>query len=436
MQSSSAYQPLAATAGNPGVVPPSMVSTGGTLGGFAVLVASTVNAFFSSLSSACSLDHRRQTSKFAATDLPKSSGSPAKSDDGVGINDGEIHNFSSVRDRACNRDNSSGQVAGVNRGTIQGISLRDTLVNHQTVNPLATISRLLCVNANPRLVDSRCVGRQPAESSWQCASAPVGSLCGSIWLPIEVNDEETINGIGCSARYPSDACYMQTSDLDGSKLNDNSSLVFDGHCDGRSHTIRNQHTCLFDNLRGTLKTSLALLLRPRLLLLSVPALLLAAVTTSTQISRKRNLVMTEVSDPPVYFHPGKPICANSRSGGNRAVALLNRRPPHTPGSVVSKPDPRGSSAGFSAAVPPTIAAFLSPGCVPERMQRSSTLAPEAGTSEKRLLLDALNRLKLTCNMASCWLPSVKAVSDAVATVCSSLSGGSYRTFASTLEKRW
>ena len=46
VQLSSAYQPLAATATNPGVVPPSVVSTGATLGGFAVLVAPTVNAFF------------------------------------------------------------------------------------------------------------------------------------------------------------------------------------------------------------------------------------------------------------------------------------------------------------------------------------------------------------------------------------------------------
>ena len=174
---------------------------------------------------------------------------------GVGINGGEIDNFISVRDRAQNRDNSSGLVAGLDSGgTLQGFSLQDTMVNGQleTVNPLANLSGL-CANADPRLVDSSCLRGRPREFSWQCASAPLGSPRGSAWLPIEVYDEEIINIIGRSARYPSDAHYVQTSDLDGVRLNGNSSLVFDGHYDGRNHIIRNQHTCLFDNLRGTVR---------------------------------------------------------------------------------------------------------------------------------------------------------------------------------------
>ena len=174
---------------------------------------------------------------------------------GVGINDGEIHNFISVRDRAQNRDNSSGLVAGPGwGGTLRGFSLQNTTVNGQlkTVNPLANLSGL-CANADPHLVDSSCLTGTPAKFSWECASAPTGSPCGSVWLPIEVNNEETINSIGRSANYPSDAHYVQTSDLDGVRLNGNSSLVFDGHYDGRNHIIRNQHTCLFDNLRGTVR---------------------------------------------------------------------------------------------------------------------------------------------------------------------------------------
>ena len=173
---------------------------------------------------------------------------------GVGINDGEIDNFISVRDRVQNRDNTSGRVAGVNRVPLQGFSLQDTMVDGQleTVNPLANLSGL-CANADPRLVDSNCLTGIPAKFSWQCASAPAVSPCGSVWLPIEVNNEETINGIGRSARYPSDAHYVQTSDLDGTRLNGNSPLVFDGHYDGRNHIIRNQHTCLFDTLRGTVR---------------------------------------------------------------------------------------------------------------------------------------------------------------------------------------
>ena len=176
---------------------------------------------------------------------------------GVGINDGEIHNFISVRDRAQNRDNSSGQVAGVDWGTLGDFSLQDTMVNGQleTVNPLANLPGL-CANADPRLVDSSCLSGTPAEFSWQCASAPLGSPCGSVWLPIEVNNEETINSIGRSTKYPSDAHYVQTSDLDGARLGGNGPLVFDGHYDGRNHVIRNQHTCLFNTLRGTVKNLL------------------------------------------------------------------------------------------------------------------------------------------------------------------------------------
>ena len=102
------------------------------------------------------------------------------------------------------------------------------------------------------------------------------------------------------------------------------------------------------------------------------------------------------------------------------------RPPSALGSNVSKPDPRGSSAGLSVAVLPTITTFLSslsPGYVPEHIQRSAYNAPPpmADTGENRPAHDALQRLKLACNVASHWLPSVKVVSDAVAVICSSLS---------------
>ena len=102
------------------------------------------------------------------------------------------------------------------------------------------------------------------------------------------------------------------------------------------------------------------------------------------------------------------------------------RPPSVLISNVSKPDPHVSSAGLSVAVLPTITAFLSslsPGYVPERIQRSPYSAPpqRADTGESRPAHDALQKLKLACNVASQWLPSVKVVSDAVAVICSSLS---------------
>ena len=101
-------------------------------------------------------------------------------------------------------------------------------------------------------------------------------------------------------------------------------------------------------------------------------------------------------------------------------------PPSALGSCVTKPDPRGSSAGLSVAVLPTITAFLSslsPGYVPEhiRQRRYSKPPPEPGNGESRPAHNALQKLKLACNVASHWLPSVKVVSDAVATICSSLS---------------
>ena len=105
---------------------------------------------------------------------------------------------------------------------------------------------------------------------------------------------------------------------------------------------------------------------------------------------------------------------------------FTHQPPSVLGSCVTKPDPGGSSAGLAVAVLPTITAFLSslsPGYVPERIQRSTYSGPpsEADTSENRPAHDALQKLKLACNVASHWLPSVKVVSDTVATICSSLS---------------
>ena len=101
-------------------------------------------------------------------------------------------------------------------------------------------------------------------------------------------------------------------------------------------------------------------------------------------------------------------------------------PPSALGSCVTKPDPRGLSAGLSVAVLPTITTFLSslsPGYAPEYTRRLANIEPlpEADTGENRPAHDALQKLKMACNVASHWLPSVKVVSDAVATICSSLS---------------
>ena len=100
------------------------------------------------------------------------------------------------------------------------------------------------------------------------------------------------------------------------------------------------------------------------------------------------------------------------------------RPSSASDSVVSEPAPRATSAGHSVGVLATISAFLSslsPAYVPDSMQRATSSAVPPKADSNKVAHDALHKLKLACNVASCWLPSVRVVSDAVATVCSSFS---------------
>ena len=76
---------------------------------------------------------------------------------------------------------------------------------------------------------------------------------GSAWQPIEVNDTSTLNNIGLNDAFPSSAHYVQTTDLNGTALHGNESLVFNGHYDGRNHSIEGLQTCLFSHLQGTVK---------------------------------------------------------------------------------------------------------------------------------------------------------------------------------------
>ena len=46
---------------------------------------------------------------------------------------------------------------------------------------------------------------------------------------------------------------MQTGDLNGTQVNTSRSLTFTGHYNGQNHTIRDLQTCLFNDLRGTLR---------------------------------------------------------------------------------------------------------------------------------------------------------------------------------------
>ena len=113
-------------------------------------------------------------------------GDRAKTGVGVGINTGEIRNFTTVNSKAQNNDSSSGLAAGDNSGTIQGIASLHTQVDDQwrTVNPPALSG--LCAGADPRFVASDCSILRPGEFSWQCSSPGNQSLVPVSLPPLAV----------------------------------------------------------------------------------------------------------------------------------------------------------------------------------------------------------------------------------------------------------
>lgn len=110
----------------------------------------------------------------------------------------------------------------------------------------------LCAGADLRFIASDCTVI-PGPTRWNCSSAPLKPGRDSFWVPIEINNIESLNRIGLSPGYPSYAHYVQTSDLDGTLVNTSRSLVFTGHYNGQNHAIRDLQTCLFSDLRGTLR---------------------------------------------------------------------------------------------------------------------------------------------------------------------------------------
>ena len=253
MQLSSAYLPLAASASHPASVPSAATSSDCALNGFSVSLLPTITAFFSSLSPAYVPVHKRQTPEFAPANRPRPSGSQAATDD-----------VTQKVKLACNIVSSwvpSVRVASDVVATIcSTLSLsRDVSQvlegNKGGKRPSTPVRIPLPVSATLALVALDNLGAAAAVPAPQQPMPDNESLgkCGSVSLPIEVSDEDTMNSIGRNASLPSNAHYLQTRDLDGTKLNVNRSLVFDGHYDGGNHIIRNQHSCLFDRLRGTVK---------------------------------------------------------------------------------------------------------------------------------------------------------------------------------------
>ena len=172
---------------------------------------------------------------------------------GAGSNAGQINNLISVGCQARNGGGTAGLESGDKGGTAQGTASLNSRINGklQTFNPPDLHD--LCCHADLRFVTTDCSPIPHTDTRPACLSMPLTPVCGSVWLPIEVNNEETLNSIGRNACFPPDAFYIQTRDLDGSRLNSNPDIVFHGHYDGQNHVIRNQHDCLFKRLAGTLK---------------------------------------------------------------------------------------------------------------------------------------------------------------------------------------
>ena len=139
-----------------------------------------------------------------------------------------------------------------------------TIIDAGLNNNVSTVdSANLCRHADPRLVHPNCTVTSPLLNhnctvtspllNHNCSSSPLDKLHSSFWIPIEINDTETFNRIGQSADYPTHAHYLQTSNLNGSQFNSNTSLIFSGHYDGQNHVIEDLPACLFQHLRGTVR---------------------------------------------------------------------------------------------------------------------------------------------------------------------------------------
>ena len=113
---------------------------------------------------------------------------------------------------------------------------------------------VLCARGDARFVAPDCQIHAPIPSTpWKCPALDQQGTLNSRWQPIEINDIEKLSSIGFSDRYPIDAHYIQTEDLNGALLDRNTPLIFSGHYDGQNHTIDGLITCLFDELQGTVR---------------------------------------------------------------------------------------------------------------------------------------------------------------------------------------
>ena len=179
---------------------------------------------------------------------------------GAGFLRGQLQGLSAVN---CTVENTAGGGPAYLKvgerssegSVVNGTRSLNNKVNGEPVEDEPQVPEPLCTAADPRLLTDDCqVIQSPLVTMGRnCSSEPLDPAHGSVWRPIEVNDTSTVNNIGLNNSFPSSAHYVQTTDLNGTALHGNESLVFNGHYDGRNHSIEGLQTCLFNHLQGTVK---------------------------------------------------------------------------------------------------------------------------------------------------------------------------------------
>ena len=183
---------------------------------------------------------------------------------GAGFNTGSIDGLTAVNSTARSLAESAGIGAGNNDEGVLNLVSWNSRVQGEPGNNTGTYEpRNLCRSADPDpdrysdhvLIEPNCTATPSSLDQLQriCQRLYIFPNRGSTLRPIAVDSAETLNRIGRDNNYPADAHYIQTNDIDGSKLSSDGSLIFSGHYDGQNYIIRNQRACLFNNLFGTVR---------------------------------------------------------------------------------------------------------------------------------------------------------------------------------------
>ena len=173
---------------------------------------------------------------------------------GAGINRGRIDDVNSVNSHVkVSAAGSAGIGAGCNDDGITSLMSWNSRINGKPYKNTGTYEpQNLCQSADPRFIQPNCIATpSPLDGLQTCQLTNAFPKRGT--APIAVDSAQTLNRIGLDSNYPANASYIQTTDIDGSKLSSDGSMIFSGHYDGQNYIIRNQTACLFKNLFGTVR---------------------------------------------------------------------------------------------------------------------------------------------------------------------------------------